>query len=154
MDGLPMTVIETLKAQHDELEDLFHDLGVAHGTELRARLFEELSDALVAHVGLEERVLRHAVAKAPRQSGLLEAWERRLRIERVITLLAAMDVADETFPAKLERLQDLVEDRVEHEEVYVFPRLEKFLNAAPQRARRGEQNDQGNQSDEAASQAA
>lgn len=124
-----MNVIQTLLAQHNQLEDLFYDLGVARGAEQRARIFEELSDALVAHIGLEERLLRHAVATAPRESGLLEAWERRLRVERVITMLASMDIAHPTFAAQLERLQDLVEDRVEHEEVYVFPRLEKYLNA-------------------------
>lgn len=127
MVGHAMNVIDTLKAQHDELEELFHDMGVARGTELRARIFDELSDTLVAHIGLEERLLRVAVARAPRSSGLLEVWDARLRVERVMTMLAAMDVQSEAFPAQLERLQDLVEDRVEHEEVYVFPRLERYL---------------------------
>lgn len=125
-----MNVIDTLKAQHDELEELFHDLGVARGAELKARIFDELSDTLVAHIGLEERLLRLAVARAPRSSGLLEIWDARLRVERVMTLLAAMDVQSEAFPAQLERLQDLIEERVEHEEVYVFPRLERYLVSA------------------------
>jgi hypothetical protein len=122
-----MNVIDTLKAQHDELEELFHDMSVARGAEVRARIFDELSDTLVAHIGLEERLLRVAVARAPRSSGLLEVWNARLRVERVMTLLAAMDVQSETFQSQLERLQDLVEERVEHEEVYVFPRLERYL---------------------------
>jgi hypothetical protein len=127
MEGHAMNFIDTLKTQHEELEELFHEMGVARGAEVRARIFEELSDTLVAHIGLEERLLRAAVARAPRSSGLLEAWDARLRVERVITLLAAMDVSSETFGAQLERLQDLVEDRVEHEELYVFPRLERYL---------------------------
>jgi hypothetical protein len=125
-----MNFIDTLKAQHDELEELFHDMGVARGAELRARIFDELSDTLVAHIGLEERLLRVAVARAPRSSGLLEVWDARLRVERVMTLLAAMDVQSETFQAQLERLQDLIEERVEHEELYVFPRLERYLGVA------------------------
>jgi iron-sulfur cluster repair protein YtfE (RIC family) len=124
-----MNFIKTLEAQHDQLEELFHDLTVAHGSDLRARIFEELSDALVAHVGLEERLLHHAMLSAPRESGLLDVWETRLRVERLITILAAMDVSHPTFAADLERLQNMIEERNEHEETIVFPRMEKALAA-------------------------
>jgi hypothetical protein len=123
-----MDIIATLKGQHCQLEDLFHDMSVAKGADRRSRIFEELCDTLVAHIGLEERLLRVAVGRAPRESGLLEAWEARLRVERVITMLAAMDVSSPGFDAELARIQDLFEDRVEHEELHLFPKLERYLS--------------------------
>jgi hypothetical protein len=121
-----MDIIATLKAQHCHLEDLFHDMSVAKGPERRARIFEELADTLVAHVGLEERILRTVVGRAPRESGLLEAWETRLRVERIITMLSGMDVTTPSFDAELARLQNFFEERVEHEELHLFPKLDRY----------------------------
>lgn len=123
-----MDIFTTLRIQHREIEDLFRTVGTASSVDHRARVFEELSDKLIAHVGIEERLLRAGVARAPRGAGLLEPWEARLRVERLITTLAAMDVSSPTFDGELARLQDLVEDRVAREETHLFPTLARYLN--------------------------
>src|SRR3954467_8539496 len=124
-----MDIFPTLKKQHRELEELFRTVSSAHGIDRKARVFEELSDTLVAHVGLEERLLRAALARSPRSSGLLEAWEARLRVERLITMLAPMDVSSPMIEGELARLQDLVQERVSREESHLFPVVARYLTA-------------------------
>jgi hypothetical protein len=122
-----MEIFTTLRIQHRELEALFRAVATTTSADRRARVFETLSDTLIAHVGLEERLLRAAVARAPRSAGLLEQWEARLRVERLITTLAAMDVSSATFDGELARLQELVEERVAGEEAHLFPTLSRYL---------------------------
>src|SRR4051794_30389604 len=99
--GHAMDMIEKLEAHHGAFEDLFHDLGVAREPERRAAIFDELASLLVSHVAVEERLLRHWLGSAPREVGLLASWESRLRVERIITVLAAMDPADASFGTQL-----------------------------------------------------
>jgi|SRR5882672_1796108 len=129
-----MDQIAALETQHSDLEDLFHEITLAKDLPTKAGILEELASKLIAHVALEDRLLRRAVATAPRESGLLEAWEGRLRVERIIMALAAIDPGDETFGAKIADLQDVFEDRIEYEETQIFPKLRRF---APRRAPRG-----------------
>jgi hypothetical protein len=129
-----MDIFTTLRIQHRQLENLFRSVEGSHRAAHKARAFDELADTLIAHVGLEERLLRTAVARAPRSSGLLEAWEARLRVERLITMLGAMDVAAPTFDGELARLRDLVEDRVTHEEAHLFPTLARYLTPPAERS--------------------
>lgn len=121
-----MNNFDQLQTQHGELEDLFHEISLAKDVPTRAAILEELASALISHTALEERLLRREVALAPRQSGVWEAWEGRLRVERVIVALAAIDPADATFAAKVASLQDLFEDRIEYEETILFPKLQRL----------------------------
>jgi hypothetical protein len=134
-----MDIFTTLRIQHRELENLFRAVAAATKADWKASAFEDLSDTLVAHVGLEERLLRAGVARAPRSAGLLEPWEARLRVERLITVLAAMNVSSPTFDVELARLRELVEERVAREEGHLFPTLARYLTppvtaAEPRRA--------------------
>ena len=121
-----MDQIEALKAQHGDLDDLFHEIALAKDDPTKAEILAELGRALIAHVALEERLIHRAAAKAPREAGLWDAWEARLRVERIVIALAAIDPADATFIAKVASLQDLLEERIEYEETQLFPKLEKY----------------------------
>lgn len=129
-----MNHLETLMKQHGDLEELFHEIALAKDVPTRAAIFDELTTALVAHTALEEQLLRREVVRAPRESGLWEAWEGRLRVERVIVALAAIDPADATFAARIATLQDLFEDRIEYEETRLFPELSGPRGVIRQRA--------------------
>jgi hypothetical protein len=124
-----MHPIEALKAQHSHLEDVFHEISLARDVQTRAEILEELAKDLIAHVKLEERLLRRALFSAPREAGLWEDWEGRLRLERVIVALGAIDPSEASFSARIASLQDLFEDRIEHEETKLFPKLERFVTS-------------------------
>lgn len=121
-----MTNFDKLQTQHGELEDLFHEISLAKDVQTRTSILEELASALISHTALEERLLRREVALAPREAGVWEAWEGRLRVERVIVALSAVDPAAESFAAKIGALQDLFEDRIEYEETVLFPKLQRL----------------------------
>jgi hypothetical protein len=121
-----MDQIELLKSQHGDLDDLFHEIALAKDVPTKAEILAELGRALVSHVALEERLIHRAAATAPREAGLWDAWEARLRVERIVIALAAIDPEHETFGAKVASLQDLLEDRIEYEETQLFPKLEKY----------------------------
>lgn len=122
-----MDPIDMLKTQHGHLEDLFHELTLAKEAPTAAKILAELASELVSHIALEDRLLRRALSRAPREVGLWDDWEGRLRIERVTIALGALEPGAETFSAKVASLQDLFEDRIEYEETRLFPKLERFL---------------------------
>ena len=133
MGGQPMDQIEALKAQHGQLEDLFHEITLAQDVPTRTEILQELARVFVAHVALEERLLRRAAATAPREEGLWQAWEARLRIERIVIALDAIDPGAATCATKVASLQDLFEDRLEYEETQLFPKLQRFAGQQPGR---------------------
>jgi Hemerythrin HHE cation binding domain len=135
-----MDQIELLKTQHGDLDDLFHEITLARDVPAKAEILADLGRLLVAHVALEERLIHRAAATAPREAGLWDAWEARLRVERIVIALAAIDPADVTFAAKVASLQDLLEERIEYEETQLFPKLERYGDqrlARPAAGRRG-----------------
>jgi len=122
-----MDPINELEAQHSHLEDVFHEILLAKDVPTRTEILQELGGELIAHIGLEERLLRRALFSAPREAGLWEDWEGRLRLERVVIALGAIDPSAETFLARVAALQELFEDRIEYEETRLFPKLQRFL---------------------------
>jgi hypothetical protein len=122
-----MDTIEALKNQHEHLEDLFDGVTRATDVPTRRHRLEELRSELVAHVALEEWLIRRAVAAAPRQAGLDLDWEARLRVERVDLALAAIEASDAMFEARIATLHELLEDRREYEETRLFPKLRHFV---------------------------
>ena len=119
--------IAVLSRQHDHLEDLFHEITLARDVPTRAEILGDLTRELIAHVALEERLLHRAAVAAPREAGLWEDWEGRLRVERIALALDAIDPGATTFGAKVASLQDLFEDRLEYEETRLFPKLQRFV---------------------------
>ncbi|HVZ74899.1 MAG TPA: hemerythrin domain-containing protein [Polyangia bacterium] len=121
-----MDAIERLEHQHGRIEDLFHEITLARDLPIRCEILGELGRELIAHVALEERLIHRAAARAPREAGLWDDWESRLRVERVAVALADVDPRGETFDAKIEKLQDLFEERLEYEETQLFPKLRQW----------------------------
>ena len=123
-----MDQIAALETQHDHLEDLFHEITLAKDVATRAEILRELTAELVVHVALEERVLHRAASAAPREAGLWKDWEDRLRVERVVLALGAIEPDAATFASKVASLQDLFEERLEDQETRLFPKLRRYLD--------------------------
>jgi hypothetical protein len=121
-----MNPIERLKAEHGELDDLFHEIALAKDVATKAEILGDLGRLLRRHVALEETLIRRAAATAPRAAGLWEDWEARLRVERVVLALDAIDPTHESFVAKVASLQEMLEERIEYEENQLFPKLHRY----------------------------
>lgn len=123
-----MNPTEILKRQHHVLEELFHEIALARDLATRAEILSDLRREVLAYNVLEGSILRRAAATAPRELLLWEEWEDRLRVERVALALDGMDPAAESFAARVTALQDLLEDRIEHAETQLFPKLERLAS--------------------------
>jgi hypothetical protein len=122
-----MDYIDRLTTEHGELDDLFHEIALAKDVGTRAEILADLGRLLLAHVTLEETLIRRAAAIAPREAGLRNDWEARLRVERIVVALGAIDPAHESFAAKVTSLQEMLEERIEYEENQLFPKLDRYL---------------------------
>jgi hypothetical protein len=126
-----MDYIDRLTTEHGDLDDLFHEIALAKDVATRAEILGDLGRLLLAHVTLEETLIRRAAAAAPRESGLWDDWEARLRVERIVVALAAIDPAHESFAAKVTSLQEMLEERIEYEEKQLFPKLDRYVTQRP-----------------------
>src|SRR5262245_33492104 len=124
-----MNAIKMLEEQHREVEKLFEQLdGMPAGTSQR-KAFEELADTIAIHAAIEERHFYPSVNQRNTEGTLLEAVEEHLAIKRVLADLLQLDESDETFPAKLEVLEDEIAHHIEKEEEELFPKVAKLFDA-------------------------
>jgi hypothetical protein len=130
-----MDYIDRLTTEHGDLDDLFHEIALAKDVSTRAEILADLGRLLLTHVTLEETLIRRAAAAAPREAGLWDDWEARLRVERIVVALSAIDPAHESFAAKVASLQEMLEERIEYEENQLFPKLDRYVTprSAPSR---------------------
>jgi hypothetical protein len=125
-----MNAIEHLESQHSDIEDLFHELGLAKDVETKSQILAELGASLVSHAASERR-LHAALLARHGDEGLVTAWQTQEDAHAIVAALLVLDPADASFEAKTERLQDLFEASVEHEETELFPRLRGLVERDP-----------------------
>jgi hemerythrin superfamily protein len=118
-----MNAIDLLESQHREVEDLFAKIDKAGNAERKEQAFVQLADSLAIHSAIEEHHFYPAVKESETEELLIESVEEHLEIKRKLSALLEIDVADETFDAKLEALRDDVERHVEEEEEDLFPKV-------------------------------
>jgi hemerythrin superfamily protein len=80
------------------------------------------------HATIEEKRFYPAVKEKTTEEILRESVEEHLAIKRVIADLLRLDVADETFAAKIKVLEDEITHHVEEEEEMLFPRVERMFD--------------------------
>jgi hypothetical protein len=118
-----------LKADHDQVKELFGRLDEAAGAEERQRLFREIKSALEIHKEAEERTFYAVLSNLPEIADRIEeAMEEHADIEELIEELAALDVANGDFASQIDELREEVEHHVAEEEGEVFPAARKLLD--------------------------
>ncbi|MGW3071273.1 MULTISPECIES: hemerythrin domain-containing protein [unclassified Kitasatospora] len=119
-------VIEELKADHREVEEMFGRIRVmpGHGQELRD-LVDQVTIELVRHSVAEEQYLYPAVREHIQGGdGLADKeLEDHARVEKILKKLERMDTADAQMSPVLRQLMDEVSAHVQDEEDNLFPRL-------------------------------
>jgi iron-sulfur cluster repair protein YtfE (RIC family) len=121
-------VLDDLKAQHREVEQLFEQIEQSDSSD-RASLVAELAAALDMHMQLEERVVYPAMVR----SGLDdEAEEATSEHDHARELLATIEEGLDDDPGVdgvVAAMKAAIEHHVEEEETEAFPQLRERLGA-------------------------
>jgi hemerythrin superfamily protein len=118
--------ITLLKADHKKVAKLFRDYKAAHKagradrTDIIAKVIEELS----IHAAIEEQVFYPAVrSEVPKlEDDVLESLEEHHVLKWTLAELAAIDLSDERYEAKVTVLMEEVRHHVDEEETDWFPK--------------------------------
>lgn len=125
------TIITVLKHDHDEVDTLFDQAEKATKPEKRRELFAAINEALIGHTGFEEAEL-YPVLKERKSShdDTLEAVEEHEVVKHLLKEIAATDVDDERWKAKVMVLAENVRHHVKEEEQKggLFDELKKALD--------------------------
>jgi hemerythrin superfamily protein len=131
--GQGTDVVDLLKAQHDEIKELFRSVGEGSG-EARREPFECLVRLLAVHETAEEEVvypaLRTAGAGGVADARIAEETEAK----RLLADLEKVGPTGDDFLPGLDRLRGAVVAHAENEEREVFPVLRSKKLAAPREA--------------------
>jgi hemerythrin superfamily protein len=134
-DRVETDVLSMLSAQHGQVENLFAALEKSQGGETRTSLRDELVEALVLHAAIEEQVFYPTVRAPETEDLVLESIEEHKAMKRTLLDLVEVPVGDETFPAKLATLKELVVHHAKQEEEgKLFPLLRELMSAEQREA--------------------
>lgn len=128
-----MDVITLLKSDHKTVKALLDQMEKTtdRAQKTRERLFEKFRKEMSIHESIEEEFLYPEMKEHEETKDLiLEAYEEHRQADRLIAVLTASDVTDETWSAKLTLLKEDIEHHVKEEENELFPKMRKILDQA------------------------
>jgi hemerythrin superfamily protein len=127
-----MTILNALKADHDEVKSMLKTILATKDGKKRGQLFEGFKFKLTAHSRAEEKVFYRALEKT--EEGKTEALEGTVEHDVVDRLLADLAAArqpeSETWTARCSVLQELLEHHIEEEEGDLFKTARKLFDRA------------------------
>jgi hemerythrin superfamily protein len=118
--------VALLVHDHRRMEQMLDKLADADAQD-RAPLFDEIADALAAHVALEEEHFYPAVRARRTEDILLESLEEHLSLKRVMSDLLDLDPSNPHWEAKVHVLKEQAEHHHREEETHLFPKVEKLF---------------------------
>lgn len=118
-------ILDTLRREHDEVEDLLTKLVESQNGTERKSLLKKIKSALVPHVRAEEKVVYNAVIalndKTVVRDGEEGYLEHGLADRMLATLGKITSATSPKFSAAAKVLKELVQHHVEEEERNVWP---------------------------------
>jgi hemerythrin-like domain-containing protein len=127
-----MTILNALKADHDDLKSMLKAILATKDGKKRSVLFAEFKAKLTAHSRAEEKVFYRPLEKA--EEGKSEALEGTVEHEIVDRLLADLAAAQqpevEKWTARCSVLRELLEHHIEEEEGEFFKTARKLFDRA------------------------
>jgi iron-sulfur cluster repair protein YtfE (RIC family) len=122
-------LIESLRNDHDRIQDLFAQMEDATG-QARKDLFGLLVAELVRHEVAEEEILR-PISRRDAGDRVVDARiKEESRAEKLLKEMEQLDTATEEFVQKLAKLRDEVEQHASAEESLEFPKVEEAQGRA------------------------
>lgn len=122
-----MKATTLLTRQHRTVASIFKKLEGGKGDP--APLLDQLSNALAAHMAIEQEIFYPAI-RAVDEDLVMEAFEEHAIAEISLKRLLATSTDDPAFLARVTTCKELIEHHVEEEEEELFPKVEKRLGEA------------------------
>lgn len=126
-----MSIYDELEHDHQEAKELFAQIQAAspRAGKAKAKLFEELKAALLAHSKAEEKVFYPVLKRNDETKSMaLEAVEEHHLVELLLRELSRIEPTDERWTAKFTVLKENVEHHVEEEESEIFDKAQEILS--------------------------
>lgn len=126
----PPTIIELLKADHREVEQLFAQFEEADGdARQQALLASQIGQALTIHAEIEETLLYPVVLRRLDEEGrdlTCEATVEHGTLRGLISGMNGKDASQPMIKAHVKVLKEYVEHHVREEEKELFPRIARL----------------------------
>jgi hemerythrin superfamily protein len=123
--------ITLLKQDHATVKELFaREKAATKQNAVKVSIFNEIKAALETHATIEEEIFYPAVKKARSEhvkDEVREGYEEHKQIKSLLSQIASITPADETYDMKIKVLMEAVEHHVKDEEGEMFPDAKKFL---------------------------
>jgi len=113
-----------LEADHRMVEGLFAQIQEAKGEE-RMALVDELVEALLAHMELEEAVVYPQMAPVTGEEAVTEGTTEHELARKTLAEMVALAPEQPGFEAALDAVKATIEHHVEEEERQIFPELRR-----------------------------
>ena len=123
----PVSAIELLKAQHEEVKTLFKRIEKAATRAAKTKLFDELAANLAAHDTIEREIFYPACERGMGMTDLLGEALVEHGVVEFSLFQADRARRDKDFSFKCQVLSELVEHHVEEEEEEFFPKVQRAL---------------------------
>ena len=111
-----LDAIALLKADHDQVEDLFKQDEKASGDGRKEKLAKQLCRELTIHTTIEEEIFYPACEGKVDEDLLKEAYVEHDAAKVLIAEIEAGEPSDEFYDAKVKVLQEEIEHHIEEEE--------------------------------------
>lgn len=121
-------IIEALRNDHDEVQDLFAQLEDASGQQ-REDLFRRLVAHLIRHEVAEEEILRPISRRDAGEKIVDARIKEESQAEVLLKEMEKMDASSPEFASKLVQLRTDVEKHASAEEADEFPKVEQAESA-------------------------
>ncbi len=109
-------IVELLKQDHREVEQLFEQFEKAKGDGRKQKLAQEICKELTIHAMLEEEVFYPACEGKIDEDMLKEAFVEHDAAKMLIAEIEAGEPSDEFYEAKVKVLKEEIEHHIEEEE--------------------------------------
>ena len=111
-----LDAIALLKADHDQVEDLFKQYEKASGDGRKEKLAKQICRELTIHTTIEEEIFYPACEGKVDEDLLKEAYVEHDAAKVLIAEIEAGEPSDEFYDAKVKVLQEQIEHHIEEEE--------------------------------------
>jgi hemerythrin superfamily protein len=122
-----MKATQLLESQHRAAAKIFGELEKGKGGSAPPRV-HELVSSLSAHMVIEQELFYPAV-KDIKPDLVLESFEEHAAAQVMMERLLLTKPEDESFPARVTTLKEMIQHHVKEEEESLFPKVEKKMEA-------------------------
>jgi iron-sulfur cluster repair protein YtfE (RIC family) len=124
-----MNILELLKADHRNVEELFAKVEATESDKQHQQLFEKIKTELELHMHIEESILYPLLEQHEELKDMvLEAYEEHKQVKTLIREISALVDGSEKFDAKLKVMGENIDHHVKEEETEMFPKVEKHIS--------------------------